>query len=489
MFFNILRGGITFATTMLLARYLGAEDYGRMAFLLASFLAFKSLMDMYSSHAFFTFLSQKVRSKKFINMYWLWMGLQLFFSLCLIGFMLPDWVLAIVWVNESRFLIIFALIATFMQQGAWQVASQMAEAQRETIKVQKLGTIIIASHLIIILLLHYLEALTLPILFVLLTVQWAFGALFAARIYVGNDNVSDTFSTAIFEFWVYCKPLIPYVWLAAAGDFLDRWMLQTWGGNTEQGYYAAALNIMVVMSLAVVSVIRIFWKEIAEAYHQRDMALVELLYQRTTRLVYFFGAFIVGASLPWSSEIIVTLLGHEYTGGSITFMLMILYTAHQGLGQLNAVVLFATANSKLQTIIGSISIIFSFLLAYYILAPETVLIPGLNMGAAGLAWKMLIMNFLTVNVFGYFLARKFDWKYEWFFQFLVLGVLILAGYLAKALFFGVFEAMYSHLISSSLVYFVLVCFLCYFFPSQLLGVTKSELDDFLSNIGFMPRWR
>ena len=123
------------------------------------------------------------------------------------------------------------------------------------------------------------------------------------------------------------------------------------------------------------------------------------------------------------------------------------------------------------------------------MAPETALILGLHMGAAGLAWKMLIMNFLTVNVLGYFVARKFDWRYQWFFQVSVLGVAILAGYLAKALFLGVFEATYLHIISSSLVYFVLVCFLCYFLPSQVLGVTKSELDKFLSNIGFMPCWR
>ena len=109
------------------------------------------------------------------------------------------------------------------------------------------------------------------------------------------------------------------------------------------------------------------------------------------------------------------------------------------------------------------------------------------MGAAGLAWKMLIMNFLMVNVLSYFVARKFDWKYKWFFQFSVLGVAILAGYLAKALFLGIFEATYLHVISSSLVYFVLGCLLCYFFPSQAMGFTKSEIDGFLSKIGFVPR--
>ena len=37
---NIIRSGISFSTSLLLARWLGPEDFGRMAFLLATFMAF-----------------------------------------------------------------------------------------------------------------------------------------------------------------------------------------------------------------------------------------------------------------------------------------------------------------------------------------------------------------------------------------------------------------------------------------------------------------
>ena len=147
------------ATTVLLARFLGVDNYGRMAFLLASFLAFKSLLDMSSSHAFFTFLSQKTRSNKFVSMYFCWLACQLVFSLLLVGLILPDEVLEKIWINESRFLILLALTATFMQQSGWQIASQMAEAQRQTIKVQKLGTVIVSINLVIIILLEYARML------------------------------------------------------------------------------------------------------------------------------------------------------------------------------------------------------------------------------------------------------------------------------------------------------------------------------------------
>ena len=484
MLFNIVRGVLTLLTTLLLARFLGVEDYGRMAFLLASFLAFKSLLDVQSSHAFFTFLSQKLRSKKFVNMFWYWMAFQLFFSLCLIGFILPDEVIKKVWINESRFLVVLALIATFMHQSAWQVGSQMAEAQRKTINVQKLGTIIVSSNLFLILLLQYFDVLTLPILFFIVTLEWAIGAFLAARMYVGAVDTSDTFSTAVAEFWVYCKPLVPYVWLVALGEFLDRWMLQAWGGNTEQAYYAVALNIMAIASIAAVSIIRIFWKEIAELYHQGNMELMESLYQRTSRMIYFFASFFVGACLPWSSEILTMALGYEYLGATMTFMLLLLYSTHQSLGQVYGVVLFATGKVKLQTVMGSVFVIVSLVAAYYALAPSNASIPGLDLGSEGLAWKMLIMNFVYVNVLGYVVAGQFNWKYHWCFQFSILGVAILLGYLVKSCIAGLFSATYLSIAASFLVYLVIVGFLCYFFPTQAWGITKQELDRLLSKSVF-----
>ncbi len=472
-----------FATTILLARFLGVDDYGRMAFLLASFLAFKSLLDMSSSHAFFTFLSQKTRGKKFVNMYLCWMACQLVVSLLLVGLILPEEVLEKVWINESRFLIVLALIATFMQQSGWQVACQMAEAQRQTIKVQKLGTVIVSINLLIILFLEYAGLLTLPLLFVISSIEWGVGAFLAARMYVALDDTSDTFSTVAAEFWVYCKPLIPFAWLVALGEFLDRWMLQAWGGNTEQGYYSVALNIMTVVSIGVISIIRIFWKEIAEAFHQGNMDLMVSLYQRTNRIIYFFAAFFVGACLPWSSEILITLVGNDYSGGKTVFMLMLIFTVHQSLGQINIVVLLATERVKIYTIIGSVGVIAGIATTYYTLAPAGALIPGLNMGSAGLAWKMLIINFVLVNVVIYVIAREFSWKHQWFYQFYVLGIAILVGYLVKNLVLGIFSSMYLSMIISLLLYTVSLGLLCYAFPMLALGIRKSALLGSLSKLG------
>ena len=56
---NVIRAAITLSTGVLIARWLGPESYGNMAFLLGVFVGVRQLLDMGSSAAFFTFLSQK----------------------------------------------------------------------------------------------------------------------------------------------------------------------------------------------------------------------------------------------------------------------------------------------------------------------------------------------------------------------------------------------------------------------------------------------
>ena len=66
---NFFKSLLSFITGILLARLLGPEFYGNMAFLLGSFMGVLRLLNMGSSSAFFTFLSQKTRSRKFVLLF------------------------------------------------------------------------------------------------------------------------------------------------------------------------------------------------------------------------------------------------------------------------------------------------------------------------------------------------------------------------------------------------------------------------------------
>ena len=483
---NIYRSAIRFATGMILARWLGPDDYGRMAFLLASFMAFRQIFDMATSSAFFTFLSQRPRSKRFVIYFWRWIGLQFLVSFLLVAFFLPEAILHTIWEGEYRSLIVLALIATFMQQYVWSTASQMAEAQRETIRVQRLNTLVVSIHLVVVVALWVGGKLLLPLIFIALIAEWSIAGWFAARMYRGvgkelleqHANTSDTAVSVFKEFWVYCVPFIPYAWLSFAHDFGDRWMLQRWGGSSEQAYYAVAQQFAAVALLATTSILRIFWKEIAEAQHQGDDAKVKWLYLKISRGLYFFGALIAGGLLPWAGEILSLLLGEAYYAGVLTLMLMFFYPVHQSMGQIGLTMLYATEQTRVQVIIGLVFMATSIVVVYFMLAPTTMIVPGLGLASQGLAIKMVVMQLIQVNILAFFIARIFGWKFEWLYQLVGLGSAVAAGWLSKLLIVSILSGHTFILMAGSwIVYLIIMSMVVYIMP-WVIGLTHDELRSY-----------
>ena len=489
---NLLRSGMSFATGLLLARWLGPDDYGRMAFLVASFMAFKQLLDMASSHAFFTFLSQRNRSKRFIHYYWYWIVLQFLVSLVLVAILLPNYIVNTLWDGEERSLIVLAFVAVFMQHVVWASASRMAEAQRETIKLQKLHTLVVLVHLIVVLGLFFIGKLAIPLLFVAIAFEWCIAGWLAAQMYKGIppdkelkvSGSKDTVSSVLSEFWLYCMPFIPYAWFCFVHDFADRWMLQHWGGSTEQAYYAVAKQFSLVALLATSSILSIFWKEIAEAHHKKDLVKIRALYEKTTKGLYFFSAFVAGAVFPWASEILLLTVGVEYVGGALTLMIMFLYPVHQTIGQICGSTLLATGHSRIQVVMGLIFMATSLVVSYFMLAPATNMVPGLGLASQGLAWKMVVLQIIQVNMWLWIIAKLFDWNYDWSYQVVGLSLILTAGFLSKLIMVQMFGLpLLISIIIATILYSLLVIGMLYTLP-WMAGITRDEFrsgwDKFIS---------
>ena len=432
---NFLRSLIAFLTGLLLARWLGPVDYGRMVFLLASFAAFRQLLDMGTSNAFFTFLSQRPRSVRFIRMFWGWVAVQFALSLVVVCLLLPDTLVSQVWVGESRTLVALALVASFMQGLVWTSASQMAEASRETVRLQRLNTVIVLVHLGVLVALWFWELLAIPLVFLALTIEWGIAARLASRLYraqealpQGEQNEIESPRTILREFFAYCGPMIPFVWLAFAHDFADRWMLQHWGGAAEQAYFGVAQQFSLVALLATSSIMGVLWKEVAEAAHRNDNQRLHYLYTKVTRILYFVAAATACGLLPWSGQLLLLTVGQVYAGGATTLMLMLLYPVCQSLGQIAGTLLFATANVRLQVRINIFVMMAGLVLAYVMLAPPDAPVPGLGMRSQGLAWKMVLGGWGGANLLLWFITRKYGWKFDWGFQVVVLAACAALGW-------------------------------------------------------------
>ena len=483
---NSLRTIISFVTGFLIARWMGPEDYGRMAFLIATFMAIKQLLDMASSGAFFTFISRKKRSKYFVGLFWRWILIQLLISIIIIGFILPEGVINYIWEGESRTLVLLALVAGFMQNTTWPIASQMAEAQRETLNVQKLNTIVTFIHFFVVIILWLFNQLVIPILFIVIAFEWGIASWLAAKMYknekLDKNYKEDTVQSVWKEFWGYCLPFIPYSWLGFSHDLADRWMLQHWSGAIEQSYYAVSRSFSLIVLIATSSVLNIFWKEISEATHNGNYELVKKLFHNVVKVLYLLGAIVAGSLFPWASEILYLTVGGEYAAAEFAMMIMLLYPVHQSIGQVSSSFLLASGNQKATVVIGIPFLIISFVASYFMLAPKNLVIPGFELASSGLALKMVIMQFIQVNVTMWWIARVFKWRFEWTSQFLVLVLTIFLG-LALKLFLTILLPIpiAFSMILYSFTYIILLVLIAYFKPS-LFGFRGNEFKVLLSLI-------
>lgn len=413
---NSLRAATTFITGLVVARALGPTEYGSYAFLIGSFSAFKQLLDCGTSSAFYTFISQKPRGRAFFASYAAWLALQFALPLALIGLILPDRLVSVLWVKHDRDIVVLAFIAVFMQQQAWQTMVQVGESMRRTTFVQMSNLGLALFHLAIVALLWQTHLLGASILFVLIIVEYLVAMGMAMRLRPASDQVPAgdfSWKATLREYRAYCVPLILYSWAGFAYGYADNWLLQRFGGAAEQAYYAVGFQFSTGCLLATAAMLHIFWKEIAEAYTAGNLVRVEYLYRRVSRFLFMVSAAVSGMLVPWSADIASALLGPDFVAGAGVLAIMLLYPLHASLGQIISTVYFATGKTTPQVVIGIVFMLLSVPLTYLLLAPTDFPLPGLGLGGIGLALKMVGITVVSSNVMAWWLAKQQGWRFAW----------------------------------------------------------------------------
>jgi len=408
-------------------------------FLSGSFIAIRSLMDMGTSSAFYTFISQRARDRKFYLYYYGWLLLQFVFTSLLITAIMPQTIIDRIWLGHSRGIILLAFLATFLQQQVWQAIGQVGDASRKTVRVQIMGLVVAIAHILIIAILLSFKMLSISIVFWLFTVEyflvmvWSIWFLGEKRNPVEEQEVvSLSLRRTANEYWVYCRPLVFLSIGAFVGAFADRWMLQHFAGASQQGFYQISNQFAAVSLLATTSILRIFWKEIAEASALNNDARVAYLYRKVTRSLVMFSAILSGFLIPWSEQIVSLTLGKAYIVAWPVLAIMFLYPIHQSLGQIIGTMFLAKEQTRTYTLMTVIIMLVSLPVSYFVQAPTSgALIPGLGLGATGMGLKMVVFNIFSVNIGAWIIARRHNWKFDWSYQVIGVSLVIGLGYLAK----------------------------------------------------------
>ena len=486
---NLLRAVISFSTGLFIARFLGPQDYGRMTFIIGTFIAIRQLLDMGSSQAFFTFISQRMPTKLLVFSYFGWLVVQFCIVIVMIAFFFPEKWIHIFWLGEERLLIILGFAAAFIQNSIWPSAQQALEAQRKTYKAQGIGVAIAAVHIAAVFILWFFKAIGLYAIFGAIFIEYMV-ALFVAYRFLEIppleeiESSKQSFNDIKKMYFRYCTPLMVYSWIGFFYTFADTWLLQNYGGSVNQAYYAVSAQIASVTLIVTTSISSIFYKEITEAHYRQNVERVLHVYKKVTRSLFLIGAIISCFLIPWAKELIKNIMGQSYVSGYITLAIMLLYPVHQSMGQIGGSVLYATDRVSLQVKIGIVFMLSSILVSYFTLAPANSVLPGFNLGSEGLAVKMLVMQFLQVNVVAYIIAIKFRVSFDWVFQpmsiFGCLGLSWLAHFMADY-FTDTSVSFIFSIFLGGLFYLCLTAGFIFVFP-QLTGLSREELGSEIAKL-------
>ena len=485
-----MRALVLLSTSVYLSQTLGPSACGKLAFLIASFIALKAFLDLGTSSAFYTFLSQKEQDLESLCYYGLWLIVQFLVPLLTIFVIFPDHWLTFIWPDSEIPVILIAYLAIFAQNGLWITVTQIGDAQRQTYLIQSVSLLLSILYIGLIFLLDIFNSLSIMAVLICLAFEHTLLSILVFRRLASNIQGSRALNlmgahSYFLRIFKYCLPLIPYTIISASAEFGDRWLLQYYGGSEEQAYYAIAWQISAVSLLATTSFIRIFWKEISDAFASKDFNRMELLFNTSLKSLYLITAVVISALVYWVDEIVLVLLGEEYIKGAMVLSLLLFFPLHQCLGQMLSSFLYATEQPGLLAVSGSITLLLGLLLTYLLLAPSQALVGGFDLGAEGLASKMLIIQFLNVNIVAYLATKKMKWGFDFSYQvstlLLCLGAGGLGQYAVSWLLMTFEWPLMLVIFVYGLVYLFIITAVVIYLP-KVVGLTKKDVDRVFSRL-------
>ncbi|WP_221274529.1 hypothetical protein [Thaumasiovibrio subtropicus] len=143
--------------------------------------------------------------------------------------------------------------------------------------------------------------------------------------------------------------------------------------------------------------------------------------------LFLIGLIISGSIIFQSESILIVLFGSDYSAAYLTFALMLLYPIDQARGQVTGMMFLAMERTKTALLVSSFSSVIGVF--FTIVLVSRVPNFGMGLGSSGVALKMLIVQFFTVNFSIYLLSRSLKFSYDYLYQFRAIAVVMFLSYI------------------------------------------------------------
>lgn len=433
---NIAKSGFGFLTALIIARGFGPGKYGEYSFILTTFSAIAYLIDVGGANAFYSHISQRARGKVFYLIYAVWLATQFVLTTLILLVLTPSDLLQTLLMSSERLTLFMAFCAVFGQQQCINALTMILESDRKTVKSQ---AILLVSSI------YYMTAMAVYSLLADLSMKGAFALMLSQQLLAGfllckvgwsilsrSVDMAEDWRQCLGEYAVYCKPLIPSTIFSFVYNYSDRWMLQRFSGSVEQGYFQVSVQFSLIALVFTTSLLRVFAKEVAAAKGVGDKEGMSKIYRQAYFLTIIIISFIAGMIAPWVEEIFLVALGKQYAGAADIFILLLIYPIYQSLGQIAGTFLMSVGQTAVHSAVSISVIVVSLPLGFVLLAPSDL--HGFEMGAFGLALKMFVVSFLSVNILNFVVARRNGFNLDFVSQAaipLFLGVGFMSKYLVS----------------------------------------------------------
>lgn len=398
---NAFGTAVAFGAQAIVLRRLGPAAYGSFSFLTTFFAQIADLLDAGTSTAFFTALSRRPKDGGLIRFYAGYLGCCLLALAVGVGAAWAAGLQELLWRGQALSHVWLALGWVALSKAA-QVLGAMVDAYGLTVQGEwRRGLHRVLS----------LAALA----------GWALGGggltafffcqylIFVALLFfwgglLGRGGAAEALASPPSkpvgeykrEFRDYAAPLMVVAATGAAVGLLDRWILQRWGGEVEQGYFALGSQLggfCLLFSGAMTSLIT---REFAVRHAAGDLAGMRRLFLEGIPPLYFVTAYFSLFLFARAEAVAVWMGGEAFRGASSAVRVLALYPLCQVYGQLSGALLYATGQTVRCRNLGLWSALADVALTVALVAPPEW--NGLGWGAMGLGIKTVLVSWGAVNV-------------------------------------------------------------------------------------------
>lgn len=482
---GLIRIPISLVTAAFMARSLGPAGFGNFTFLTQFFAKIVNFFESGTSIGFYTKLSQRLQEKGLIKFYWLFVFIiNIMVIICVpVVFILNKQ--NFLWPDQSVKYIWMALVFSLLTWNS-QIVMKIVDAYGFTVKGEIIKTVRIFSGFVLILILFFTENLNLTTFFL-----YHYFGLFI--IIIGSSYILKKKGVSVYpnvklelvqikkyitEFWIYSHPLITYSFVALIVGVLDIWLLQKFAGSVQQGFFGLAFKISGVCFVFASSMTPLITREFSIAFGNSDMDKMRSLFTRYIPLIYASIAFLV-IFISINSELIAFLFGGtKFIQANTAIAIMVLYPMHQTYGQLSGSVFYATGQTKIYRNIGITLMLTGLPLLFFLLAPNSLF--GLDMGATGLAIKMVSIQFISVNVQLFFNAKFLKISFLKFFshQIYTIAIFVIIAYLSLNISIFVTGKIIISFLINGIIYTSLSTGILFMFPA-VFSLSRKELNQYI----------